>query len=440
VFVGSASGRFHSLDLASGCTRWTFRADAGIRGAAIVGRAGSSGAMSVFVGDGAANIYRLDANTGELKWKVKVDDHRAARISGSVVLYEDRVIVPVSSSEEGNSAAAAYPCCTFRGSVVSLDAETGKVNWKTYTIPTPAAPVGKSSAGATLYAPSGAAVWHAPTIDPTTGSIFIATGDAYTQPAAPTTDSVMALDIKTGAVKWSKQLTENDAWNMSCGSANPANCPEKAGPDSDFGQPPILISLPGGKRALVVAQKSGHAWAVDPDASGKVLWELKLGKGGVIGGFEWGSGSDGANFYAPLSDLSFNVPQMWGRGGLDPSKGGGLYAIRIADGQLAWTAPPPACPAPPCSPAQPAPPAIVPGAVFAGSLDGTLRAYSSSDGKVIWSFDTAKTFETVNGVTASGGAIDVGGPAIARGYVLTTSGYSLWGGKRGNVLLAFGPE
>jgi polyvinyl alcohol dehydrogenase (cytochrome) len=343
----------------------------------------------------------------------------------------------VSSSEEANSASPMYQCCTFRGSVVALDAATGKVNWQTFAIADAPAPTGKNSAGTVTYGPSGGGIWHSPTIDASTGSIYIATGDAYSKPAAPTTDAVMALDIKSGAVKWAKQLTENDVWNMSCGGASPANCPPDAGPDHDFGQPPVLVSLANGKRALVLGQKSGRVYALDPDDRGRVLWEAKAAVGGVIGGLEWGSASDGRTFYTPVSDLVFSNPQLWGRGGLDPAKGGGVFAINIADGKVVWQAQPLACSAPPCSPAQPAPPALMPGVLFSGSLDGNLRAYSTTDGKVIWTFNTAQPFETVNGVTASGGAIDVGGPAIAHGFVVTTSGYGQWGGKPGNVLLAF---
>lgn len=437
VFVGSGSGRVYSLDLKTGCTYWMYRAESRVRGAVVIGAV--RGGHAAFFGDGTANVYGVDAATGQLKWKRRVDDHRAARISGSPVFHNGRIYVPVSSSEEGNSAVATYECCTFRGSVVALDAESGAVIWKTYTISTPPTAQAKNAKGTQLYGPSGAAVWHAPTIDASTGSLYIATGDAYTQPVAGTTDAIMALDLATGAVKWSQQMTGNDAWNMSCGSNDPSNCPEGHGPDSDFGQPPILVSLPGGKRALIAAQKSGKVYAVDPDARGRLLWTLQLANGGVLGGFEWGSASDGQNFYAPASDLTFKVPALWGRGGLDPTKGGGLFAIRVADGKLAWSKPAPPCEAP-CSSAQSAPASAMNGVVFSGSIDGNLRAYWVRDGSVMWSFNTAQPFETVNGIKASGGSIDVGGPAISHGMVLTTSGYGQWGGKPGNVLLAFGVD
>jgi len=177
---------------------------------------------------------------------------------------------------------------------------------------------------------------------------------------------------------------------------------------------------------------------VDPDDRGRVLWSRSYAKGGILGGFEWGSASDGQFFFAPASDVTFKNPAVFGRDGVEPEIGGGLFAVLVTDGALVWKTPAPLCTAP-CSPAQSAPAAAMPGIVFSGSLDGNLRAYSTSDGRIVWSFDTARPFETVNGVKASGGSIDVGGPAIANGMVLTTSGYPQWSGKPGNVLLAFAP-
>jgi polyvinyl alcohol dehydrogenase (cytochrome) len=441
VFVGSASGRVYALGLESGCQHWTFKADAGVRNGVSVGAAGPG--LSAYFGDVRANVYSLDALTGQLRWRRQVDTHPAARITGSPVLHAGKLYVPVSSLEELMAAPAKYECCTFRGSVVALDAETGEVAWKAYTIPDPPKPTSKNKTGTQLHGPSGAAVWHAPTLDPTSGSVFVATGDGYTEPAAPTTDAVIAFDLKTGAMKWYRQLTEGDAWNMACGSPDRSNCPETEGPDFDFGQPPMLIALPSGRRALVVGQKSGVVHALDPDDRGRILWSQQLGKGGVLGGFEWGAANDGQMVYFPLSDVAFKAGGINARAGLDPTVGGGLFALSPRGGERMWASLPDlkalaaTCTAN-CSPAQPSPPAVMPGVVFSGSLDGHLRAHSTRDGKVIWDVDTAREFPTVNGVKAAGGSIDVGGPAIAYGMVLTTSGYATWGGKRGNVLLAFG--
>jgi polyvinyl alcohol dehydrogenase (cytochrome) len=438
VYVGSASGRVYAHGLKDGCVHWTFKADGAVRAAIAIGEGGGSLGPAACFGDLRATIYCVDAETGELRWKKKLDDHRAARITGSPVLYGRRLIVPVASAEEGIGALPAYECCTFRGSVVAVNAANGDEIWRTSMIPEPATPRAKNAKGTQLWGPSGAAVWSSPTIDGPTNSIYVATGDAYSAPAAQLTDAIVALDLDTGAIKWANQVTAGDAFNMACGSTDTTNCPEKAGPDHDFGQSPILIALPNGKRAIVAGQKSGVVHAFDPDASGRKLWSVTVGRGGELGGIEWGSATDGALMFVPLSDITFKEPTVRGRGGLNSEVGGGLFALRLEDGTQAWMARPNGCgDKASCSPALSAPAAVAAGAVFAGSIDGHFRAFSTSDGRVLWDVDTARDFDTVNGVKARGGSIDVGGPAIANGVVVTTSGYGQWGGMRGNVLLVF---
>jgi polyvinyl alcohol dehydrogenase (cytochrome) len=439
VFVGSASGRVYALGLKDGCVHWTFKADGGVRAAMTIGQAsGAAGRVAAYFGDLRATFYSVDAATGELRWKKKLDEHRAARITGSAVLFEGRLYVPLSSGEEGVGAMASYECCTFRGSIVALDPATGEQIWRTYMIADAATPRAKNAKGVQLWGPSGAAVWSAPTVDVLTRSLYVATGDAYSVPAAPMSDAVVALDLDTGAIKWATQVTAGDAFTMACGTADTTNCPEKAGPDHDFGQSPILVTLANGKRLIVAGQKSGVVHGFDPDQRGKLLWSTTVGRGGELGGIEWGSASDGQNMYVPLSDITFKEPALRQRGGLNGEVGGGLFAIRLADGKLAWLSRPNGCgDKASCSPALSAPAAVIPGAVFGGSIDGHFRAFAATDGHVLWDFDTARDFDTVNGVKARGGSIDVGGPAIANGTVITTSGYGQWGGMRGNVLLAF---
>jgi polyvinyl alcohol dehydrogenase (cytochrome) len=438
VFVGSASGRVYSLGLRDGCLAWTFKADGGVRASVVIGAVQGEPGPSAFVVDLRATLYRLDATTGELKWKKKLEEHRAARISGSPVLYGGKLFVPIASSEEGIGGQATYECCTFRGSLAVVDAASGEPVWQTFFVKERATPQGKNAKGTTMWGPSGAAVWGSPTIDPRTRSVYVTTGDSYSQPAAPMSDAIVALDLDTGAIKWVNQATAGDAFNMACTATDRTNCPPNEGPDHDFGQSPILITLPNGRRVLVAGQKSGVVHGLDPDEGGRKLWERRVGRGGVLGGIEWGSASDGETIYVPLSDFTFKDKAQLGRGGLDSSVAGGLFAIRPGDGSIAWTARSSACgDRPSCSPALSAPAALIPGVVFAGSIDGHLRAYATRDGSVIWDWDTAREVPTVNGVAAQGGSIDVGGPAIANGVVLTTSGYGTWGGMRGNVLLAF---
>jgi polyvinyl alcohol dehydrogenase (cytochrome) len=215
------------------------------------------------------------------------------------------------------------------------------------------------------------------------------------------------------------------------------------GRDFDFGQPPILVSLPNGRRALVLGQKSGVVSAVDPDREGEILWQTRLGKGGSLGGLEWGSAADRENMYAAVSDASLSAvadkstPQGY-KLELDPTRGGGLFALRLASGEKVWSAKPTSCgDRKQCSPAQSAAVTAIKGAAFSGSVDGHLRAYSTSTGEVIWDVDTAREYDTLNGQKAQGGSLDVAGPVISHGVLYVNSGYGQWGGMPGNVLLAF---
>ncbi len=252
------------------------------------------------------------------------------------------------------------------------------------------------------------------------------------------------MDLKSGELLWSRQLSENDAYNNGCTTPQRTNCPEKAGPDFDFGQPPILVNLGGGKRALVIGQKSGMVHAIDPDQKGKILWQTRAGEGSALGGSQWGSAADGRNIYVAISDIGLGAvldpkSTQGFRLTLDPKKGGGLHALDLKTGKIAWSTKPTPCAAgrTDCSPAQSAAVSAIPGLVFSGSVDGHLRAYSTETGEVLWDTDTARQFDTVNGKSAHGGSLDAAGPAIVNGMVFVNSGYGQWGGMPGNVLLAF---
>jgi polyvinyl alcohol dehydrogenase (cytochrome) len=431
VFVGSMTGIVYSLDAHTGCTYWSFKADAGVRTAMSIARLPIDGSPKTIVmfGDLRAQAYAIDAETGSLIWKTQVEQHPMSRVTGTPSYANGRLYVPVSSIEEVPGSRANYACCTFRGSVVALDAATGKQIWKTYMIAEEPKMVGKNSAGTPLWKPAGAAIWTSPTIDTAKNMIYVATGNAYTSPAAPTTDAVIALDMASGAIRWVQQATPNDAFVIGC-KPGVENCPNDVGPDFDFGNSPILRTLPGGRRVLTLGQKSGVVYGLAPDDQGKILWQMRAGKGSALGGIEWGSAADEENIYVPVSDVL-----------APPAEAGGLFAFRLATGEQVWRTPAPAlaCTSGPgCTGAQSAAVSVMPGVVFSGSVDGHFRAYSTVDGKIIWDFDTMKSFQTVNGVTAQGGSIDAAGPAIAGGMVFTNSGYGQWRGKAGNVLLAFG--
>jgi polyvinyl alcohol dehydrogenase (cytochrome) len=422
VYVGSQNGTVYALDAARGCIRWTFAAAGGVRTAITVGNDGL-----VYFGDTAANVYALDANTGARRWIRSVETHALARITGSVTLHDGRLYVPTSSYEESQGADPQYACCTFRGSVSALDAATGAVVWKTYAIPEEPKRRGTSTAGVPLWGPSGAAIWSAPTVDARRGLLYVGTGNLYSGPPQATGNAVMALDLKTGAVRWSKQFTPGDVYVSNCRPGNP-NCPEANGPDFDFGSPPMLAQTSGGRDLIVIGQKSGIGYALDPDKNGEMVWEYRAGRGGVLGGIEWGSATDAEHAYFAVSDITLPQP-------------GGLHAVTLATGQRAWFAPPrpPACgTGRGCNGAQSAAVTVIPGAVFSGSNDGALRVYSTTDGAILWEFDTNREFQTINGVAGRGASMIGPGPVVAGGMVFVSSGYGAFLGRPGNVLLAFG--
>lgn len=426
LFIGSEDGTVYALDAATGCTWWTYKASATVKTAVSIRNRGSA----VFFGDTNGNVYSLAAADGAVLWKAHPESHQAARITGSPLLVGSRLYVPISSGEEGASADPKYPCCTFRGSVVALDANSGKLIWKSYTIDRVAQPTHKGPSGVQFFGPSGAAVWSSPTADLKRRVIYVTTGNNYSGPPSRTSDAVIAMSIDTGKILWSRQFTPNDVWNIGCVAEQKDNCPESRGDDFDFGAPPMLRTSPNGRDVLLLAQKSGAVYALDPDQKGKVLWERTLGHGGPLGGIQWGGGSDGRRAYFPLSDWDDSKPDA----------GGGLFALDLSTGKQAWYAPPakPACIGQfGCSAAQMAPPTVIPGVVFAGSLDGHLRAYDTFDGSVIWDFDAVRNYKTVNGVAAQGGSFNGAGPTAVGGMVYVNAGYNNAIG--GNVLLAFAP-
>jgi polyvinyl alcohol dehydrogenase (cytochrome) len=437
VFLGSQAGMFYSLDAKTGCVHWSFEARAGVRGAASVGPraeplhqgSGKSGRFAVYFADLQGHAYALDAQSGELLWVSRLDAHERARVTGSPTLYGSRIYVPMSSWATVVEQGAE--CCTFRGSVSSVDVHTGKVIWKTYTIPTEARPLGEKSArGTVLWGPSGSAVWSAVTVDEERGLVYAGTGNSYTGQAV-NSDSLVAFDMASGTIRWTKQLTPDDVWLQGCGGASTSDCNSSGGPNFDIASAPMLVIRSDGKDLLIVGQKSGMVYALDPDNNGQVVWTYRAGQGGIAGGILWGSAADSQTAYFPVSDLTRNQP-------------GGLHAISLDTGLRVWYAPPSKllCGVARygCSQAQAVGLAVMPAVVFAGAADGGFRAYSTRSGKVLWEYDTNREFETVNGVKAKGGSLMGVGPTIVDGVVYVNSGYGTNGGRVGNVLLAFSPE
>ena len=422
VFVGADTGYIYSLDAKTGCVYWSYKTKGSVRNAINVGPVKARGATKygVFFGDAHANAYGLDAQTGAELWVTKIDDHFVARITAAPALYNGRVYVPVSSSEEFTAATLDYPCCTSRGSVAALDANTGKVIWKTYVVSEPK-PTKKNSKGVQNYAPAGGSVWNTPTVDVKKNALYFGTGDSETEPAPETTDAIMAVDLKTGKPLWHYQAQANDAFLGGCnGASKTDNCPSENGPDLDIGNSPILKTLPGGKRILLAATKDGNIIALDPDKNGAVVWHVNVAPSGAsrLGGIVWGGAADEKAAYYGLS-------------------AGAMVAVQLATGERLWLTS--------LAPkgkrvSNAAATTEIPGVVFVGGTDGKIHALSTADGKVVWEYDTAHEFDTVNKVPAHGGGIGSAGATVAGGMMFIGSGYGITGNNSGNVLLAFSAE
>ncbi len=432
LFVNSFSGAVYALNARSGCAYWRFDLPAPSRSSIIAGPL-PDGRRALYFSDFSRHAYALDADTGKLIWRTQVDDQQEVQMTGSLALEGRRLFVPVSSAEEAIATDDGYGCCRFRGAVAALDAVTGERLWKTYVTPDPPRPFRKNAKGVQMYGPAGGAIWSAPTVDAKRGLIYVATGDSYTDVPLPTSDAILALDMRTGAIRWSRQLTADDNYIIGCyGAAPKANCPGKVGPDHDFGASPILHTLPSGKQVILAGQKSSQVYALDPDARGAVVWSRRLSPGGALGGVEFSLAVEGGRVYAPLADL-FNPPGA-GRPG--------LHALAASDGQLLWSAPTPVLPCAwkgtYCAPAMSQAISAMPGVVFGGSMDGRLRAFETATGRVLWEFDTAsQPVPTLSGQSAIGGVLDGAGPTIAGGMVYVNSGYQGRSGTPGSVLMAF---
>jgi polyvinyl alcohol dehydrogenase (cytochrome) len=427
VFVTSTTGQIYMLDASTGCTLWYVTGIAPVRTAITVGPGAGSHAI-VYYGDVEAIVHAMDADTGDELWQRRVDEHPFARVTGTPVLADGRLLVPVSSYEEGAAAAADYACCTFRGSVVALDAATGRALWKRRTIEEEPHPYRRPGMATQLRGPAGASVWGAPTVDLARGVLYLGTGNDYTDVPARATDAVLAIGLAQGELRWTRQLKARDSWESGCAFKGP--CPQPAGLDADISASIIAVHLREGREVLVAGSKSGIVYGLDPEA-GKLLWQTPVGAGGVFGGIEWGMAAADGRVFVPISDSLPNAPS---------AARPGLAALDAATGrQLWWTpAPPPQCAwgAADCRGALSQAVTAIPGIVFAGSQDGHLRAYDARTGQIVWQFDTGGSFVPVNARAAHGGSLDAGGPVVADGVLYVNSGYGQFLGRGGNVLLA----
>jgi polyvinyl alcohol dehydrogenase (cytochrome) len=472
VFFSSDTGWVYGLDASTGCVHWAFQAQTGVRSAIQIAKAGTTNKYAAYFGDIHGNVYAVDASNGELLWKHAVDPHPLSRITGGVRIYNGRVYVPVASLEEPESSSYNYKCCTFRGMVAALSAETGKQIWKTYTIDEPATER-KTPDGKTFLGPSGAGVWSPIAIDPKRNAVYVTTGNTFSAPDVGRSDAVMAMDIDTGKILWVQQDEANDVWHTGCQSGRPpagfppknpvivpgvadGNAPARGGafpngagrggagggrgggggrgraqmpdtyycptevenPDWDFSAGVILVNLPSGKRLLLAGQKSGVVWAHDPDAKGALVWRSDVSRGQIV----FGGAADEQNAYYVF-------------------RGGGVAALGLNDGVEKWFRALPPQESMSTHTGLTAGVTVIPGVVFTAGLDGMVRAFYAYSGQPIWEYDSTQEVTTVNGVKAKGGSIGSAGVTVAGGMVFVPSGYTgFQNGQPGNVLLALAPQ
>ena len=434
LFVGSHNGKLYALDPRTGCQHWVYEANGEVRtGIAIDSwEAGDTTARPrIYFGDVLGYAYAVDATTGTLVWRQRADEHPNATITGTPTVYNGKVFVPVSSLEVSLAADPYYECCTASGSVAAYNAADGKLLWQTFTIPTPAIVQSQNRAGTNMMGPSGATVWNAPTIDAKRNQLYIGTGENMSSPATLTSDAIFAIDLDTGKVNWTFQATPNDVWNTACDTENDHSCPPEGGPDFDFGAGTLLATTPTGQELVLGGQKSGEVHALDP-ATGKVVWQQKVGRGGIQGGVHFGMAADDRSLYVPITDM----PD--GREYTENARPG-LHAIDLATGEAAWYAQAPTTVCGDrdfCHPGISQAVTVAGDVVYAGGMDGVMRMHNIKDGSELLSVDTTQEFTTITGETTRGGSL--GGSAAATvqdGLVVISSGYGIYNHMPGNLLL-----
>ena len=441
IFVAATdAGRLVALDTQSGCVRWQFESNGPLRSSLSFGHFKDGRAVLV-TGDALGAVLAIDAQTGKQIWRTDIRMHESNRITGTPVIHKGRVFAPLSAVEINYTRLDTYECCKAQGAVIALDLESGHKLWTGRTMPA-ATKQKLNRAGAQLWGPSGAPIWSTPAIDVKRNVLYVGTGENNSLPVTETSDAIIAFDLDTGERKWVFQATPRDMWNYAC--RNGANCDvgtEAVVLDHDFGGSVMITTREDGRDVLVVGQKSGTVWALDPDRQGALVWSQKISAGGMNGGIHWGTATDGTRVFVPMNDPRGPTPEF-------PLGGAGLHALDLASGKILWTRKAEGdCSGdrkeryPNCdsrlgySPA----PLVVDGAVVQGSVDGVLRVFDAASGATLWSYDTIRRFDTVNGVEGKGGSIDSAPYVAANGTLFVVSGYSRFGETPGNVLLAFRP-
>lgn len=437
------SQQLYALDISGQpCVNWVFDSDMPLRTGLTFGRLPDTQQAVLVFGDSAGRIHMVDATTGVSLWRKDLKLFPETIITGTPQLVDGVVYASISQFEIMVGAQPTHICCKSHGAVAALDAASGDTLWLTHALPD-AQPLRDRGDGQMIWGPSGAPIWTSPAIDQKRGVLYVGTGEATSEPAHKNTDAILALDLKTGAIRWAFQATANDIYLAACGRKNrSSNCPPETSVerDVDFGASVIIATMSNGQDVLLAGQKSSDVWALDPDNEGAVFWHWNKGRGTANGGVHWGMATDGKRLFAALNDPGRPRP------GFEPQPG--LYAIDVDSGESIWSH----RTRPECASRQDKMPyceflygfsaatLAVEDAVVQGSLDGFVRIFDGASGEVLWTYDTVREFDGVNGVTGQGGAIDNASIVAANGMLFVSSGYGMFGQAPGNVLLAFAPK
>jgi polyvinyl alcohol dehydrogenase (cytochrome) len=433
------SGQLFAMDIGgdSPCVKWVYQHDIPLR-TTIGYHTLADGTPALVFADNAAHVLLMNAITAEVIWDVSVKVTSVSNVTAMPVLYGDRVFVPISSGELNMGAAPDYECCTSHGAVVALNVNDGSRAWVYHTMED-AKPTTISRVGTQQYGPSGAPIWTAPAVDEKRGLIYVGTGENTSHPATDTSDAIIALRMSDGSVAWQFQATPNDIFLTGCmNDPEGPNCPPdySINKDWDFGAALMLAQRSDGSELVLAGQKNGVVWALNPD-NGELVWDTKVGPGGAMGGIHWAMAFDGTRVFAP-NNLS--------TGPTADGAAPGLHALDVNNGEILWSYLHQAtcteeraqhlrnCENTGMSSAT----LLIDGAVVQGSNDGYVKIFDAQRGEPIFSYDTARPFDTLNGVEAKGGAIDNFSIWAANGLLFVQSGYGLMG-VPGNVLLAFKP-